>query len=124
MLSLPAAVRIWLCTKPADMRRSFDGLAALVRDWIGGDPLSGEVFVFRNKSADRVKLLLWEEDGFVIFYKRLEEGTFHFPVSVEGSAVQVRTADLLLLLTGVELASVRRHKRYYRPATPEAVSAC
>jgi transposase len=117
MLSFPAAVKIWLCTKPADMRRSFDGLAALVRDWLGSDPLSGEVFVFRNKSADRVKLLLWEEDGFVIFYKRLEEGTFHFPIASDGSAVAVRAADLLLLLSGVELASVRRYKRYQRPAT-------
>jgi len=122
MLSFPAALKIWLCTKPADMRRSFDGLAALVRDWLGSDPLSGELFVFRNKSADRAKLLLWEEDGFVIFYKRLEEGTFHFPIASNHSVVAVRAADLLLLLSGVELASVRRSKRYQRPVPSAAHS--
>ena len=58
MLSLPATVRIWLCAQPTDLRKSFDSLAAIVRDAIGGDPLSGEIFVFRNKSADRIKLLL------------------------------------------------------------------
>ncbi len=116
MLNLPASVRIWLCTRPADMRRSFDGLAALVRDWLGGDPLSGEVFVFRNKVADRVKLLVWEEDGFAIWYKRLEEGTFQFPASGEGASIQIRAADLMLLLSGIELSSVRRRKRYQRPA--------
>ena len=116
MLSLPPSLRIWVCSKPADMRRSFDGLAALVREWLGGDPLSGQMFVFRNKSADRVKLLVWEEDGFAIWYKRLEEGTFQFPASSDGAAVQMRAADLLLLLNGIELSSVRRRKRYQRPA--------
>jgi len=70
MLSLPATVRIWLCAQPTDLRKSFDSLAAIVRDALGGDPLSGEIFVFRNKSADRIKLLLWEEDGFSIWYKK------------------------------------------------------
>ena len=69
MLSLPPAVRIWLSTRPADLRKSFDGLAALVRDGLRGDPLSGDIFVFRNKSADRIKLLLWEEDGYAISRK-------------------------------------------------------
>jgi transposase len=115
MLSLPPTLRIWVCTKPADLRRSFDGLAALVRDWLGGDPLSGQMFVFRNKAADRVKLLVWEEDGFAIWYKRLEEGTFQFPVSGDQATVPIRAADLLLLLSGIELSSVRRRKRYQRP---------
>ena len=72
MLSLPPTVRIWLSTRPADLRKSFDGLAALVRDGLRGDPLSGDIFVFRNKSADRIKLLLWEEDGYAIWYKKHE----------------------------------------------------
>ena len=72
MLSLPPAIRIWLSTRPADLRKSFDGLAALVRDGLRGDPLSGDIFVFRNKSADRIKLLLWEEDGYAIWYKKQE----------------------------------------------------
>ena len=79
MLSLPPTVRIWLSTQPADLRKSFDGLAALVRDGLRGDPLSGDIFVFRNKSADRIKLLLWEEDGYAIWYKRLRRGATASP---------------------------------------------
>ena len=115
MLSLPPAVRIWLSAQPADLRKSFDGLAALVRDGLGGDPLSGHVFVFRNKAADRVKLLVWDEDGYVIYYKRLEAGSFRFPSSSEQTSVAIRAADLLMLLDGVDLASVRRRQRYRRP---------
>ena len=69
MLSLPPTVRIWLAAQPADLRKSFDSLAALVRDGLQGDPLSGDIFVFRNKAADRIKLLVWEEDGYAIWYK-------------------------------------------------------
>ncbi len=116
MLSLPPAVRIWLSTRPADLRKSFDGLAALVRDGLGGDPLSGDIFVFRNKSADRIKLLLWEEDGYAIWYKRLEKGSYRFPAAADGAEqVEVRAADLVMLLAGVDLASVRRSTRYHRP---------
>ena len=114
MLSLPPAVRIWVSTQPADLRKSFDGLATLVEQWLGGDPLSGHVFVFRNKSGDRVKLLVWDGDGYVIYYKRLEEGTFRFPVAPDQAGVAIRAADLLMLLDGVDLTSVRRRKRYQR----------
>lgn len=77
MLNLPPSVRIHLCTRPADLRRSFDGLAQLVEEYLGSDPLSGHIFVFRNKVGDRVKLLVWDGDGYVIYY--LEEGTFASP---------------------------------------------
>lgn len=117
MLSLPRTVRIYLAGHPADMRRSFDGLAAIVRDFLGADPLSGHLFVFRNKRGDRLKLLYWDEDGFVIFYKRLEEGVFHFPSADNSKRVEIRAADLAMLLEGVDLASVKRRKRYHRPAT-------
>ena len=73
MLSLPPTVRIFLCAAPADLRKSFDGLAALVRDFLGADPLSGHLFVFRNKNGDRLKLLFWDRDGLVIYYKKQEE---------------------------------------------------
>jgi transposase len=120
VLNLSPAVPIWLCTRPADLRRGFDGLAALVRDWLGDDPLSGHVFVFRNRAADRVKLLVWDEDGFVIYYKRLERGSFRFPTSASAACgVTVRAADLLMLLDGVDLASVRRSRRYHRPASAQ-----
>ena len=120
MLSLPLPVRILICTKYADMRRSFDGLAALVREHLGADPLSGHLFVFRNKRGDRAKLLYWDEDGYAIWYKRLEEGVFAFPdaaqrgVAVGEHGLQMRAADLAMLLDGVDLASVKRGKRYQR----------
>ena len=117
MLSLPLPVRIFLCTRHADMRRSFDGLAQMVREFLGADPLSGHLFVFRNKRGDRVKLLYWDSDGLAIWYKRLEEGTFRFPAaSAEGQGIEIRAADLAMLLDGVDLESVRRRKRYRRPA--------
>ena len=114
MLSLPSSVRIWLASAPTDLRKSFDSLAELVRQQLQGDPLSGQLFVFRNKRADRVKLLYWDEDGFVIVYKRLEAGTFRFP-SGDAAGVEIRAADLQMLLDGVDLASVKRGRRYRRP---------
>jgi transposase len=117
MLSLPEPVKIFLCVAPADMRRSFDGLSNLVREWLQADPLSGHLFVFRNRRGDRVKLLYWDRDGLVLYYKRLEEGTYRFPtVSSETRSVQVTAQELSLLLWGIDPASVRRQKRYSRPA--------
>lgn len=117
MLSFPPAVRIWLATTPADLRKSFDGLAELVRQHLRSDPLSGHVFVFRNRRSDRVKLLYWDEDGFVIVYKRLEEGTFPFPAAADGQAgVTVRAAELAMLLDGIDWQNAKRSRRYQRPA--------
>jgi transposase len=79
MLNLPLPVRVYLCLEPTDMRRSFDGLCRMVREHVGADPLSGDLFVFRSKRGDRVKLLYWLGDGLAIWYRRLEEGTFVFP---------------------------------------------
>jgi transposase len=114
MLSLPTSVRIWLATPATDLRKSFDSLAEMVRRQLQADPLSGQLFVFRNKRADRVKLLYWDEDGFVIVYKRLEAGTFRFPTAA-AAGVEIRAADLQMLLDGVDLASVQRGQRYRRP---------
>jgi transposase len=121
MLNFPPAVRIWLCTTPADMRKSFDGLAELVRQHLQTDPLSGHLFVFRNRRSDRVKLLYWDEDGYVLVYKRLEEGTFRFPAAVAGQQrVTLRAAELAMLLDGVDWQNVKRSKRYRRPAATPA----
>jgi transposase len=118
MLSFPPAVRIWLAPLPVDLRRSFDGLAEQVRQHLQSDPLSGHVFVFRNKRSDRIKLLYWDEDGYVIVYKRLEEGTFRWPAVAEGQArVQLRAAELAMLLDGIDWQNARRSRRYHRPAT-------
>ena len=122
MLNFLPAVRIWLCTTPADMRKSFDGLAELVRQHLQADPLSGHLFVFRNRRSDRVKLLYWDEDGYVIVYKRLEEGTFRFPVAAaDQQGVSLRAAELAMLLDGVDWQNAKRSKRYHRPATARVV---
>jgi len=117
VLSFPPAVRIWLCVQPTDLRKSFDSLAELVRQQLQDDPLSGHVFVFRNRRSDRVKLLYWDEDGYVIVYKRLEAGTFRFPAAAANQAgVSMRAAELAMLLDGVDWQNVRRSRRYQRPA--------
>jgi transposase len=125
-LSLPG--RVFLCTLPTDMRKSFDSLAGLVQIELGQDALSGDLFVFRSRRGDRLKLLYWEQDGYVIWYKRLEEGTFPWPVadgrraSVGEHGLVLRAAELAMLLDGVDLASVRRQKRYQRPAAEKSVT--
>jgi transposase len=114
MLSLPPTVRIFLCREPTDMRRGFDGLAGLVEQFLKQDPLSGHLFVFHNRRSDRIKILYWDRDGFALWYKRLEKGTFRFPVG-DGVAAEVRSADLAMILAGIDLASARRRPRYTRP---------
>ncbi len=120
-LQLPASVRVFLCTKPTDMRKSFDGLQGMVQEFLGADPLSGHLFLFLNRRRDRVKILLWDRDGLVIWYKRLEAGTFQQldPSACSGArsgtaGIELTTTELALLLTGVDLASARRRKRYAR----------
>ena len=116
MLSLPLPVRIFLCTRHADLRKSFDGLAQLVREFLGADPLSGHLFVFRNKRGDRLKLLYWDRDGYAIWYKRLEIGSFCFPAPCgDGDGFEIHATDLAMILDGIDLASVKRQKRYRRP---------
>jgi transposase len=118
MLSLPPSVRIFVCLRPADMRRSFDGLAAMVEQVVARDPLSGHLFLFRNRRGDRVKILYWDRDGYALWYKRLERGVFHFPQR-EGAGLEVSATDLMLMLEGIDVTGVKRRKRYHRP-----VSAC
>lgn len=115
MLNFPPAVRIWLGTAAVDLRKSFDGLAAQVRQVLADDPLSGHLFVFRNRKGDRVKLLYWDEDGFVILYKRLEEGVFRWPAVAAGQArVSLRAAELAMLLDGIDWQTAPRAHRYQR----------
>jgi transposase len=115
MLSLPLPVKIFWSVAPTDMRKSFDSLCALVAEQLGQDPLSGHLFVFTSRRRDRVKLLYLERGGLAIWYKRLEEGTFAAPRAAgDGKSVQLTAEELSLLLSGVDLASVRRRKRYER----------
>jgi transposase len=118
MLNIPGSLTIYLAVAPTDMRKSHDGLAALVEHVLSADPLSGQLFVFRNQRADRVKLLYWDGDGYALWYKRLETGSFRFPAGAEDATrVAVSAADLAMLLDGVDLASVKRTKRYRRAAS-------
>jgi transposase len=123
MLNLSLPGRVFLCTLPTDMRKSFDTLARLVEEHLGQDPLAGDLFMFRSRRGDRLKLLYWDGDGLAIWYKRLEEGTFVLPSASDARAcvgahgLVLRPAELAMLLDGVDLASVKRHKRYQRPAS-------
>jgi transposase len=121
MLSLPVSVRIFIYTGVTDMRRSFDTLAQMVEEHLEQNPESGHLYLFFNRRRDCVKMLLWEGDGFVIWYKRLEAGTFAMPNSrvarTDGSSsdgIEIRARDLNLLLSGVDPARVTRRKRFER----------
>jgi len=113
VLSLPPQVRVFLCTQPTDLRKSFDGLHGLVQEVLRQDPLSGDLFVFLNRRRDRVKVLLWEGDGLALFYKRLESGTFALPEAA-GDSVTLSSAQLAMLLGGLDWAKTRPRKRYAR----------
>jgi len=91
------------------MRKGFDGLSGLVRGGLSKDPLSGDVFIFFNKRRTQVKLLVWERDGFSIYHKRLEQGTYELPAN---TSVELRGDELLLILQGISLKSIRRRKRF------------
>jgi transposase len=114
MLTLPPSVRIFVAVEPVDARKSFDGLSAVVRDSLGGDPMTGHMFVFINRRGDMVQILFWDRTGFVIMRKRLEAGTFRLVRGANGqsSHVEMDAADLGLMLEGIELGTVKRRKRF------------
>jgi len=117
MISLPASVRVYLSTAPTDMRKSFDGLFALVQQVFHRDPLDGHLFLFLNRRRDRVKILWWDRDGLALYYKRLEAGTYQLPVVAEdGEGAEIDATQLAILLNGVDVKSAKRRKRYSRPA--------
>jgi transposase len=101
-----ANAQVWVATTPVDMRKSFDGLAEVVRSFLGHDPLSGSLFVFRNKGGHLVKILWWDRDGLAIYYKRLERGEFQFPRTGK-PAIEISPEELLRLLSGMS-ASTRK----------------
>ena len=111
MLSLPATVRVFLCREPVDMRKSFNGLAGCVEQLLHGDPLSGHLYVFFNRRASMVKILVWDRTGFCIYAKRLEKGRFAYRCS-ENETSLMDFPRLLLILEGIELAGSRQRKRF------------
>ena len=117
MLSWPPTVRIFLRSGATDMRKGFDSLAHQVESSLTLDPLSGHLFVFRSRRGDRIKILWWDRDGYCLWYKRLERGSFRFPAATttDGSkGVEVKASDLMMILEGIDLGSVRRQRRYER----------
>jgi len=116
-LDQAAGTRIWLCTGPTDMRRGFDRLAEQAQQMTRQDPRAGHLFIFRSRGGDRLKALYFERDGYALWYKRLEEGTFKMPkLAAEQASVELRASELAMILDGIDLASVKRVKRYRRGA--------
>jgi transposase len=115
MFPVPGSVRVFVATDVVDLRRGFDGLAALTREVLDRDPLSGHLFVFRNRRKDRVKVLFFASGGYCLFYKRLERGTFRWPLG-EGRRVEIEAGELGVILEGLDLTHVRRPSRW-RPQT-------
>jgi len=114
-LDRSTSLRIWLASEPADMRCGFDRLAELAGSITGDDPLSGQLFLFRGRGGDRLKILYWDCDGFALWYKRLEEGVFKLPQIEPGRrSVELRASELAMMLDGIDLRSIKRVKRYQR----------
>ena len=114
MLTLPPSVRIYVAVGVSDLRRSIDGLSALVKERFGEDPFSGHLFLFRNRRGDRLKILVWDRSGFWVLYKRLERETFAWPRSEDEKPVELQAAELMMLLGGLDVAATRRRRWYER----------
>lgn len=116
MLALPTNTKIYLAVEPVDMRKSFDGLCAIVIDNLQQNPLEGHLFLFRGKSGNRIKGLFWDRNGLVIFYKRLEKGHYKWPKNTLPS-IEMTTIELSLLLDGIDFTKLKKLPKY------DAVSA-
>jgi transposase len=127
MIMLSSAVRIFLCTRPTDMRKSFDGLTGLVQECFAHDPLTGHLFLFVNRRGDRIKILYFDRDGLAIWYKRLEAGSFEIPSTAGGDGIELQASQLALILSGIDLKTARQRKRYQHvgsiPKKPEKIAS-
>jgi transposase len=113
MLALSNHTRIFVYSGPTDFRKGFNGLSGLVAEHFDVELLSGHLFLFCNRSRDRIKLLYWDNDGLAIWYKRLEAGSYQLPSCDEQSgALEINQTQLSLLLSGIDLTSVKHRKRY------------
>jgi transposase len=113
MLTISKAHRYYIYRQPADMRNGFDGLSGIVSREFLRHPLSGDIFIFLNKPRNRIKLLHWEGDGYAIYCKRLERGTYEIPLMEPGVAsYEISAQQLMLMLEGIALMSVKKRKRY------------
>jgi transposase len=114
VLTLPPGARVFVATARVDGRKGIDGLSALVRSQFSEDPLSGTMFVFFSRRADRVRVLYWDRDGYVLVTKRLEKGVYRLPWSAEQGRAVIEAAELLLVLEGIELRGANRRARCTR----------
>ena len=113
MLTIPPSVKLWYAPQPVDFRLGFDGLFSLVRTRLAADPLSGHLFIFRNKSADRVKVLYWGGHGLCLWCTRLEAGRYHFPDPTDAATgIELSATQFAMILDGIDLSRVRRFKRF------------
>lgn len=117
MLTLPPSVRVYIAAQPTDLRKGFDGLSALVAARFGKDPLCGHLFVFRNRRGDQIRVLFWDRTGYAILGKKLARGRFHLAREIaEGtSCVEIESAELALMLEGIDLRGAVRRKRWRPP---------
>ena len=116
MLTFPPSVRIWIAIEPVDLRKGFDGLAAIVRNGWQRDLYAGHLFVFIGKRANRCKVLLWERGGLAIYYKRLERGRFRVPPRKQSAShVEMDATELAMLLDGIDFRRVRRAEHWTPP---------
>jgi transposase len=116
VLTISRAVRIFIASSPVDMRKSIDGLSAIVQTELRDDPYSGHYFVFVSRRCDRVKILAWDRSGFALYYKRLERGQFRLPhMGSDVMSVEVDATQLTMLLDGIEYGRVRRQKAWQPP---------
>ena len=116
-LDTAQSMRIWLAAEATDMLTGFDRLAEHARAVIGVDPLGNNLFDFRSRRGDRLKILLWDRDGYVLWYKRLEVGVFKLPrVEANAGSVELRASELAMLLDGIDMTKLKRLPRYERPA--------
>jgi transposase len=121
MITFSFPQEIYIANRHTDFRKCFDGLCGEIISSMNSDPLSGALFVFYNKRRDRIKMIVWDNDGFWLFYKRLEQGTFEVPVLTSGqSRLALSSEQLHLILCGIELASVKRRKRFDRMSQRQA----
>jgi len=115
MLNLPPSTKIFLCNESVDMRKSFDALSGLVQAHFGQNPLCGHLFVFFSKQRDRMKILFWDIDGFVLYYKRLEGGSYSWVDEARsGMGAEILATDFSLLLAGINPSDLHRTNRYRR----------
>jgi len=125
IFGLPGHISYFIYSQPTDMLKSFDGLGGIVRNELGRNPLSGDIFIFINRRRTMIKILVWDNGGFVIYYKRLETGTFEMPLREEHErSIQIGRDDLMMILEGIKLENVKKNKRFLSRNIIHSIITC